>query len=205
MTLDEESRLVKAAANGSESAFEALVTENQKLVYNVALKLTGNSEDALDVSQETFLKAYRNLSAFRFESRFSAWLYRLAYNASMDLLKKRRSTVSLTAEDEEGEERELAIADEAPTPEESLEREEMRRAVREAVARLPEDKREIIVMREFSGMSYSDIAGALGIEEGTVKSRISRAKTALAEILSEYGTFARPSPSNKLKGGRRNA
>ena len=205
MTLDEESRLVKAAANGSESAFEALVTENQKLVYNVALKLTGNSEDALDVSQETFLKAYRNLSAFRFESRFSAWLYRLAYNASMDLLKKRRSTVSLTAEDEEGEERELAITDEAPTPEESLEREEMRRAVREAVARLPEDKREIIVMREFSGMSYSDIAGALGIEEGTVKSRISRAKTALAEILSEYGTFARPSPSNKLKGGKRNA
>ena len=205
MTLDEESRLVKAAANGSESAFEALVTENQKLVYNVALKLTGNSEDALDVSQETFLKAYRNLSAFRFESRFSAWLYRLAYNASMDLLKKRRSTVSLTAEDEEGEERELAITDEAPTPEESLEREEMRRAVREAVARLPEDKREIIVMREFSGMSYSDIAGALGIEEGTVKSRISRARAALAEILSEYGTFARPSPSNKLKGGKRNA
>ena len=94
---------------------------------------------------------------------------------------------------------------EAPTPEESLEREEMRRAVREAVARLPEDKREIIVMREFSGMSYSDIAGALGIEEGTVKSRISRARTALAEILSEYGTFARPSPSNKLKGGKRNA
>ena len=205
MTLDEESRLVKAAANGSESAFEALVTENQKLVYNVALKLTGNSEDALDVSQETFLKAYRNLSAFRFESRFSAWLYRLAYNASMDLLKKRRSTVSLTAEDEEGEERELAITDEAPTPEESLEREEMRRAVREAVARLPEDKREIIVMREFSGMSYSDIAGALGIEEGTVKSRISRARTALAEILSEYGTFARPSPTNKMKGGKRNA
>ena len=205
MTLDEESRLVKAAANGSESAFEALVTENQKLVYNVALKLTGNSEDALDVSQETFLKAYRNLSAFRFESRFSAWLYRLAYNASMDLLKKRRSTVSLTAEDEEGEERELTVADAALTPEESLEREEMRRAVREAVARLPEDKREIIVMREFSGMSYSDIAGALGIEEGTVKSRISRAKTALAEILSEYGTFARPSPSNKLKGGKRNA
>ena len=205
MTPDEEIRLVKAVANGSESAFEALVTENQKLVYNVALKLTGDPEDALDVSQETFLKAYRNLSSFRFESRFSAWLYRLAYNASMDLLKKKRGTVSLTAEDEEGEERELAIADTAPTPEESLEREETRRAVREAVARLPEDKREIIVMREFSGMSYSDIADALGIEEGTVKSRISRARAALAEILSEYGTFARPSSSKETKGGKKHA
>ena len=205
MTPDEEIRLVKAAANGSESAFETLVTENQKLVYNVALKLTGDPEDALDVSQETFLKAYRNLSSFRFESRFSAWLYRLAYNASMDLLKKKRGTVSLTAEDEEGEERELAIADTAPTPEESLEREETRRAVREAVARLPEDKREIIVMREFSGMSYSDIADALGIEEGTVKSRISRARAALAEILSEYGTFARPSSSKETKGGKKHA
>ncbi|MBQ1768560.1 MAG: sigma-70 family RNA polymerase sigma factor, partial [Oscillospiraceae bacterium] len=131
--------------------------------------------------------------------------YRLAYNASMDLLKKKRGTVSLTAEDEEGEERELTIADTAPTPEESLEREETRRAVREAVARLPEDKREIIVMREFSGMSYSDIADALGIEEGTVKSRISRARAALAEILSEYGTFARPSPSKETKGGKKHA
>ena len=170
----------------------------------MALKLTGSPEDALDVSQETFLKAYRNLSAFRFESRFSAWLYRLAYNASMDFLRKNRdnNVYSLSVESEDEEDATLDIPDSAPTPEESLVESDTRRAVREAVMKLSEDKREIIVMREFSGMSYGEIAVQLGIEEGTVKSRLSRARQSLAEILIESGTFPQKAPSNSRKGGK---
>ena len=202
MTPEEEKRLVKAAQGGSERAFEALFDANQKLVYNLAIKLTGNPDDALDVSQEAFIKAYKNLAAFRFESRFSAWLYRLTYNAAMDFLKKSKPAVSLTQEDGEGDEQELVIPDSSPGPEELVERDDIRRAVREAVAALPDDKREILIMREFSGMSYGDIAAALGLEEGTVKSRIARARSALAEILVKAGTFERVSRSNKLKGGK---
>lgn len=201
MTPEEERKLVKSAQNGSESAFEALFDANQKLVYNLALKLTGNPDDALDVSQEAFIKAYKNLSAFRFESRFSAWLYRLTYNASMDYLKKNKPTLSLTQEDSEGEEQELALPDTSPGPEETVEREDVRRAVRRAIASLPDDKREILIMREFSGMSYGEIASALGLEEGTVKSRIARARTVLAELLEKSGTFEKVPKSNRQKGG----
>lgn len=204
MTAEEELRLVKKAADGDESAFERLVVENQKLIYNVALKLTGSADDAEDVAQEAFIKAYRNLGSFRGESRFSGWLYRLCYNAAMDHIRRTRdpNLRSLTAED--GSDAELDIADPSPTPEESAERKEVRRIVREAVARLDDDKREILVMREFSNMSYTAIADALGIEEGTVKSRLSRARLALAEILRESGTFPQLGPSNTRKGGKRN-
>lgn len=201
----EELKLVKQAAEGDEAAFEKLVLANQKIVYNVALKLTGNPDDAEDVAQEAFIKAYRNLGAFRGDCRFSGWLYRLCYNAAMDHLRKTRDSnvQSLTAED--GSDAELDVADPAPTPEESAERSELRKAVRDAVAALPDDKREVIVMREFSHMSYADIADALGIEEGTVKSRLNRAKLALAEILRENGTFPQLAKSNKRKGGEKNA
>lgn len=204
MTQEEELKLVKRAAEGDEGAFEKLFSENQKLIYNVALKITGNPDDAEDVAQEAFIKAYRNLASFRGESRFSGWLYRLCYNAAMDHIRKTRdpNLSSLTADD--GSDAEIDVADPAPTPEESAERKETQRIVREAVAQLDEDKREILVMREFSGMSYTAIADALGIEEGTVKSRLSRARLALAEILRQNGTFSLLASSNNQKGGKRN-
>lgn len=203
MTPEEELRFVKAAKKGDASAFEALVIANQKLIYNVALKLTGNPEDALDVSQDTFIKAYANIESFRGESRFSAWLYRLCYNASMDLIRKSRNpnVSSMTAKD--GRDIQYDIPDPSPLPGEDLERNELRAQIRRAVLVLPEDKREIIIMREFSGMSYSDIADALKIEEGTVKSRLARARFALAEILKRDGTFSSSNTSNGQKGGRR--
>lgn len=202
MTAAEEARYVRLASAGDEGAFEALVLANQKMIYNTALKITGSPDDALDISQDTFLKAYQNLKSFRGESRFSAWLYRLCYNASMDFLKKNRrpNEVSMTAED--GGDIQYNVPDPDASPEEQAERNELRKAVRDAVNMLPDDKREIIVMREFSGMSYADIAAALGIEEGTVKSRLNRAKISLAEILRESGTFPRGTQSNSRKGGR---
>ncbi len=204
MEAKEEMRLVRRAARGDASAFEKLVEENQKKVYNLALKLTGSREDALDASQDAFLKAYTALGSFRGESRFSVWLYRLTYNACMDLMKRNRRAGGLPLPvDEEGAP--LDFPDPGPTPEELMEREDTRRAVREAIEELPGDKREILMMREFAGMSYQDIASALSIEEGTVKSRIARARMALAEILKKGGTLPPDRQSKRRKGGRSDA
>lgn len=204
MTAEEEARLVRRAARGDAAAFEALVREHQRNVYNLALKLTGSHEDALDVSQDAFLKAYTALASFRGESRFSVWLYRLTYNAGIDLLKKnRRSGGAPLPTDEDGAPADFP--DDSPTPEELSEREETRAAVRAALDSLSEEKREILILREFRGMSYSDIAAALNIEEGTVKSRIARARLSLAEILRNDGTLPAGAPSKGRKGGKKDA
>ena len=203
MTKEEESRLIKEAQKGRERAFEELVLENQNRVYALSLKICGNKDDAFDLSQEAFLKAYTSLESFRGDSRFSVWLYRLTYNVCIDFLRKKRSA-SVTSLNRDEDEPELDFQDERPLPEEEVERRELRATVREAMLQLPDEKREILVMREFSGMSYVDIAESLGIDLGTVKSRISRARIALAEILSKTGTFSGVFPSKETKGGRCN-
>ena len=203
MTRDEEARLVKEAQSGSESAFEALMLANQNKVYSLALKTCGNREDALDISQEVFIKAYTKLSSFRGDSLFSVWLYRLTYNACVDHMRKKRGEISLSREGDDDEGKETELRDERALPEEQAERRELQNAVRKAVLSLPDDKRMILVMREFSGMSYDDIAESLGIDIGTVKSRIARARQALAEIISKDGTFSGLVPSKGTKGGRR--
>ncbi len=206
MTAEEEQKIVRAAAHGDNGAFERLVRENQKHVYNLALKLTGNAEDALDASQDAFLKAYQNLKSFRGDSRVSVWLYRLTYNACMDLIKKsRRGQVTRMPTDEEGAE--LETPDPGPGPDELIERREELESVRRALNELDPDKRIILMMREYRNMSYAEISRALGLEEGTVKSRIARARAALAENLKNSGTFTFRAQSNnqssKRKGGTR--
>lgn len=205
MTRDEELRTVTAAQNGDESAFERLVLDQQKLVYNLALKLTGSADDALDVSQDVFLKAFLNLQSFRGESRLSVWLYRLTYNACMDHLRRNRpqNVFSLDADPEEDSPA-MEVPDTRPLPAEEAERKELQEAVWKALDQLPEEKRRILVMREFSGLSYTEIAELLALEEGTVKSRLSRARLALAEVLRKNGTFEPLEKSNKQKGGHRN-
>ncbi len=189
MTVEEELRTVRAASSGDAAAFERIVREHQKNVYNLAYKLTGSEQDALDASQDAFLKAYQNLRTFRGESRLSVWLYRLTYNASMDIIKKshRGRLVSLSAD---GDGAVPDMPDDGPTPDEQVERRERLEAVREAVLALDEDKRRILLMREYRQMSYADIAVALRLEEGTVKSRLARARAALAEILKKRGTIS---------------
>ena len=202
MTPDEEILTVRAAAGGDEAAFEKLVTVHQKHVYNLALKLTGNPEDAMDASQDAFLRAFRSLKSFRGESRVSVWLYRLTYNASMDIIRRsRRGVLIPMPSDEEGAE--LEVPDPSPTPDEVAERRDELRQVREAIAELDEDKRRILLMREYSGMSYADIADAMGLEEGTVKSRLARARVALAEKLKMRGTFTADTQSNNQTNKRK--
>lgn len=197
----EEQAIIKEVLSGDANAFEKLLLDNQRNVYNLALKMTGSESDALDMSQEAFLKAYSNLKNYRGESRFSVWLYRLTYNVCIDFIRKRKRTaaISLTyAEDEESAE--IEIPDEAHTPESEFERRELINDTREAMNELSAEHREILTMRAVSNMSYEEIAYTLGITEGTVKSRISRARAALTKILIKKGTF---SPSDRQDSSRK--
>lgn len=184
--------IVQAVLEGEIDAFEVLVQRYQKKVYNTVLRLAGHAAEAEDLSQEVFLKLYRGLSSFRGESSFSTYLYRIAANTAIDALRRASpQAISLSAEDEEGEPYELALSDGEPLPLELLEREERTAAIREAIDALPPHHRAVIVLREIEGMSYQEIARVLSVEEGTVKSRINRARAGLRELLFQGNYFKR--------------
>lgn len=202
MTREREAELIASVLAGDADAFEPLVKEHERKIYNLALRMTGDPDDACDVAQDAFVKAYTSLKDFRGESAFGSWLYRLASNVCLDFLRreKRRGTVSLTVEDEE-----LDIADLRFSPEDEIERLELRDEINTALMRLPATARQIIVMRDVSGLSYAEITEALGLELGTVKSRIARAREKLIAILSENETFRARAASKKRKEGNTHA
>jgi len=191
MTLEDEKAIIQKVISGDKNAFEDLVLENQKNVYNLALKMTRNEDDALDISQEAFIKAYRQLAGFRGDSRFSVWLYRLTYNLCIDFLRKRPNTkvLSLDYEDDSGDVKPLEIPDLRNLPEDSAIRSETRKTIATSINELTDKHREILVMRDITGMSYDDIAVTLKINVGTVKSRLARARLKLVDILEKKGTF----------------
>ena len=203
MTREEELAVVERVRAGDVNAYEALVAAHEKNVYNLALRMTGNPADAEDMAQEAFLKAYRSLSEFRGDSKFSVWLYRIVSNVCLDFLRKqkRRQTVSLSVEDDEGEETQLDIPDLAQSPEELLERRMTREAVQKGLALLPPDQRQILLLREIQGLSYEEISQALDIETGTVKSRIFRARKKLCAFLLKDGNIPDSFSSSKTGGG----
>ena len=203
MTREQEAAVIQAVLDGDVNAYEALVKEYEKNVYNLALRMTGNSEDAADMAQEAFIKAYNSLTAFRGDSKFSVWLYRIVSNVCLDFLRSRsrKQTVSLSTENDDGEEVELDIADETHSPEQLLHRSLTRDAVRRGLAALPPDHREILLLREIQGLSYEEIADVLGLEAGTVKSRIFRARKKLCSFLIKDGNIPEFVSSSKERGG----
>jgi RNA polymerase sigma-70 factor (ECF subfamily) len=205
MAQDEELRLIRRVQAGNAEAFEDLVRAHEKTVYNLALRMTGHPQDAEDMAQEAFWKAYRSLGEFRGESKFSVWLYRIASNVCLDFLRSRsrKPTVSLSVEDDEGEEGQLDIADESQSPELLMERGLTRDAVRRGLDTLPPDYRQILLLREIQGLSYDEIAAVLEIEVGTVKSRIFRARKRLCAFLVEDGNIPDFTSSGKMKGGEK--
>lgn len=203
MTREQEAAIVRKVLGGDANAFETLVLEYEKNVYNIALRMTGNSEDAADMTQEAFIKAYNSLQSFRGDSKFSVWLYRIVSNVCLDFLrsKNRRPTVSLSVEDDDGEDAQLDVADESQSPELLLDRKLTRDSVRRGLDSLPPDYRQILLLREIQGLSYDEIAQALGLEVGTVKSRIFRARKRLCTFLIDDGNISDFSSSGKMKGG----
>lgn len=203
MTREEESAVILKVQQGDANAFEALVTAYQKQVYNLALRTVGNPEDAADLSQEAFLRAYRSIGSFRGDSKFSVWLYRLTTNICIDFLrsKGRKPTVSLTMENDDEETQELDVADDRFDPEENFQRAELQRAVQRGLNSLPEEFRTILILRELEGMSYAEIGEILHLEEGTVKSRLFRARSRLCVFLKQDGNLPDSYASKTRKGG----
>lgn len=152
MNREQEAAIVRRVLDGDVNAFETLVREYEKNVYNIALRMVNNSEDASDMTQEAFIKAYNSLPNFRGDSKFSVWLYRIVSNVCLDFLrsKSRKPTLSLSMEDDDGEETQLDIADESQSPELLLERSLTRDAVRRGLDALPPDYRQILLLREIN-------------------------------------------------------
>ena len=189
-TIADEQLLVRRAADGDEAAFAAIIHRCERLVYSVALRHAPTAEDAADIAQETFLKAWRSLSSFRGDCALSTWICRIALNCCVDAARaaRTRREVTLAVPDEDGEEDrflELPDPDPAGMPEEAAVRQEEIEAVREAIDALPDDMRTIVTLRDISGLSYAEIAQILDLEMGTVKSRLNRARAALKKYLEE--------------------
>lgn len=189
-----EQELVRSAQSGDQGAFARLVEANQSKIYSLCYRMTGNPDDAADLTQEAFLNAWRGLAKFGGQSSFSTWLYRLAANACIDFLRreKRRGALSMTLEDGEDEDHQADLPDERWSPERELERKNIHEALQEGLASLSPEHRQVLLLRETEGLSYQEIAQALGLEEGTVKSRIARARLALKDYLQKSGNFSLP-------------
>ncbi|MBQ4370249.1 MAG: RNA polymerase sigma factor [Oscillospiraceae bacterium] len=199
-----ERALINRVLSGDTEAFAPLVEEHQRMVYNLALRMLRNPQNAQDAAQDAFLRAFRSLSKFRGESSFSVWLYRLTSNVCLDALRKSKragKVVSLYSDDDDDDGRMLDLPDDSPLPEESAERRENIECVRAAMKILSPEHREILMLREVDGLNYAEIAEQLNINEGTVKSRINRAKLALRRELEKSGNFSPFDSSNKTEGG----
>lgn len=193
--------LIRRAQRGDADVFEQLLLEHQKNVYNLCYRMAGNPDDAMDLSQETFLRAWRCLDQYQFASAFSTWLYRLCSNICIDFLRRRRrqQTVPLTFEDADGEEQTYAVPDAQPLPEEQVELKLTREILQAAMAQLLPEHRAVLQLRVVNEMSYEQIADVLDIQIGTVKSRLSRARNQLKKIL-ERGNLSRRASSESMEG-----
>ncbi len=199
----EENELILRCQHGDEAAFEELIRLHEKKVYALCRRMCRSEDDALEAAQDAFLAVWRGIGSFRADAAFSTWLYRLATNACLDLLrreKKRGGDVSL-----DDEESRLDPADLSPQPEEAAIRSDTQRIVREALYALPDDYREVLLLRETEQLSYQEIAEAAGLELGTVKSRINRARQALRNYLAASGNFFEQTSSKRAENTRKEA
>ncbi len=178
--------LIKSALKGDMQSFEELIYQYEKKVYNVALRVFKNPEDAKDISQDVFIKIYKNLDKFDNKSSFSTWIYRITTNTCIDELRKRKGkeTVSIDNDIEDDEGRfKREFADNEPTPEEKVISKEGESEIIKSMNTLSDEHRTIIVMRDIEGLSYTEISEIIGVSIGTVKSRISRARLQLKNII----------------------
>ncbi len=190
-----ENKLVRMAVKGNVGAFEKLLSANLKVLYNICYSLLGNEEDAKDATQEASIKIYSGIKNFRLEAKFSTWMYRIAVNASKDLIKRRYKNVSMSLDAEVELSGDAIIAAKAKTeetPEDASIRKENMREIRVSISSLPYEGRELIVLRDLRGLSYEEISEITEKNIGTVKSGLHRARKLLVEDLISKGIV----PSN---------
>ncbi|GAA3702679.1 RNA polymerase sigma factor [Gordonia hankookensis] len=181
----DEAVLLMQAREGDQHAFAQLVAAHRTHVWAVCLNICGNQHDAEDALQNTLVAAWQNLHKFRGEARFSTWVHRIAANNALTVVRRRKDNTQIT--DFTDPEQPIQLVDDAGGSSFD-ERLAVRDAVRDALARLPDDFREAVVLREFGDLTYADIAAHQGVGVQTVKSRLNRARTQLAEILRDQIT-----------------
>lgn len=185
MGLENENSLLTKARQGDVQAFEELTSDYYTKVYNLCYRMLNNSEDASEQTQETFIKAFRYIKDFKGSSSISTWLYRIATNVCLDFLRKNKNkkTVSLEQNIFDDIRIEDRLISSTPEPEKVAETNAQKQAIREALSKMSEKNRIIIVLRDFMGLSYDQIAETIKAPVGTVKSRISRARSELRDLL----------------------
>jgi RNA polymerase sigma-70 factor, ECF subfamily len=205
--------LVRRARSGDQRAFSLLVERYQKKVYAVALGMVKDAEEAMDVSQEAFVKVHRYLDRFKGDSSFYTWLYRITTNTCIDVLRRRGVTSQDSVEYDDTVQMDLAEANLGllgsqldASPARTALRRELGEKLEEALAQLPEKHRAILLLRELEGMSYEDLSRTLEIPKGTVMSRLFHARAKVQRLLSGYlgDEAVRASPLPPKKGGQGN-
>ena len=197
-----EEQLIRRAQQGDNGAFAELLLLHQKKVYNLCLRMSANPDDALDLSQEAFLRAWRSLGQYQFEASFSTWLFRLTSNICIDFLrrKKRRQETSLTESyDDSDEGAELSVPDAQPGPEQQAMTNETKIELARAMEQLSPEHREILQLRVIEDLQYEQIADILGVRVGTVKSRLARARLSFRKIL-KAGNYFDSASSEPVEG-----
>ena len=194
-----EDLLLEKARHGDQEAFGELVRLYEKKVYALTLRMCKNPDDAAEAAQEAFLAAWQGLKFFRGEASFSTWLYRLASNACVDLLRKEQRHRAAAGPSLNDADTYIEVADDAATPQELAERSELREQIEEGLQSLTPEHREVLILRELHQLSYDEIAQTLDLDTGTVKSRISRGRKALRNFLLQSGNFSPPGASKEMK------
>jgi RNA polymerase sigma-70 factor (ECF subfamily) len=179
----EDQQLVQLVLDGDTQAFNDLVERHQSRAYNLCVRMLGDADAAADVAQDAFISAYKHLPSLRGE--FRPWLMRIVANGCRDVLrsKKRRPSVSLDLERDDDDTPAMQIADTSDGPEAALMKSELQKTIAGALAEIPDDQREVIILSDIQGLSYQEIADMTGINIGTVKSRLNRARSRLRELL----------------------
>lgn len=188
MLLEEE--LITRSQDGDINAFEELVARYERKVYTIAYRFMGNQEDACDLAQEAFLKAYQSLKGFRKEASFSTWMARIISNVCKDQLRKNKKVYQSSLDEdvwlEEGTVKKQ-LKDERPTPEQEYERKELKEYLQGLINNLKPEFKMVVILRDIEGYSYEEIAEMLDCSLGTVKSRLSRARKALKDQINSHG------------------
>jgi RNA polymerase sigma-70 factor (ECF subfamily) len=183
---ENEKYLLGLSKKGDIEAFEMLMEKYQKKVFNIALRLLGNHDDASEVTQEVFIRIYKSIGSFKGESQISTWIYRIATNVCLDELRKRKRKWVMSLDEEYHKENGdyiIQVEDNKPTPDVIMEQKTIKNAVNNAIDKLSEKYKLIIILRDLQGFSYEEISDMIKTPVGTVKSRINRARLQLKELL----------------------